>query len=157
MARLLADRLAEVWAEPGRTGSGVVLGDHGILTARHVVADARGENDVVARVVRPGAVTAAWTPMEIAWEDPDWDLALLVVDERGHENWSAPQSPSPSFVTLGTAEEAGCETEDRIEWQRQEFMVVNGGRGEDDAADNGFDGTEKQAEEDDGFKGDVCG
>ena len=111
MARLWADRLAEVWAEPGRTGSGVVLGDHGILTARHVVEDARGENDVVARVVRPGAVTAAWTPMEIVWEDPDWDLALLlVVDEPEHENWSTPQSPSPSFVTLGTAEEAGCET-----------------------------------------------
>lgn len=95
MARLWADRLAEVWAEPGRAGSGVVLGDHGILTARHVVEDARGENDVLARVVRPGAETATWTRMEIAWEDPDWDLALLVVDESGREIWSAPQSPSP--------------------------------------------------------------
>ncbi len=95
MARLWADRLVEVWAEPGRAGSGVVLGSHGILTARHVVEDARGENDVLARVVRPGVETATWTPMEIAWEDPDWDLALLVVDESGHEIWSAPQSPSP--------------------------------------------------------------
>ena len=109
MVRLWADRLAEVWAEPGRAGSGVVLGDYGILTARHVVEDARSENDVVARVVRPGAETATWAPMEIAWEDPDWGLALLVVAESGHEIWSAPQSPSPLFVTLGTADEAACE------------------------------------------------
>jgi trypsin-like peptidase/Sel1 repeat-containing protein len=109
MARLWDDRLAEVWAEPGRAGSGVVVGDHGILTARHVVKDARGENDVLARVVCPGAETATWTPMEIAWEDPDWDLALLVVDESAHESWSAPRSPSPPFVTLGTAHEAACE------------------------------------------------
>jgi hypothetical protein len=109
MARLWTDRLAEVRAEPGRAGSGVVLGDHGILTARHVVEDARGENDVFARVVRPGAKRATWTPMEIAWEDSDWGLALLVVDESGHEFWSAPRSPSPLFVALGPAYEAAGE------------------------------------------------
>ena len=31
------DRLAEVWAPPGKAGSGVVIGTCGVLTARHVI------------------------------------------------------------------------------------------------------------------------
>jgi len=61
------------------------------------------------------------------------------------------------FFFDGEAEEAGGEAEDGVEGQGEEFMVVDGGRGEDDAAEHGLDGAEEQAKEDDGFKGDVGG
>ena len=61
------------------------------------------------------------------------------------------------FFFDGKAEESGGEAEDGVEGQGEEFMVVDGGDGKDDAAEHGFYGAEEQAEEDDGFKGDVGG
>jgi hypothetical protein len=65
------DRLAEVWAEPGRAGAGVVVGAAGVLTARHVVKGALNGGTVLARVVRPGVATADWVPMRVLAEDAD--------------------------------------------------------------------------------------
>jgi len=112
-----AERLAEVWASPGKAGSGVVVGDDGVLTARHVVAGALEGGETLARVVQPGPVTTPWTAMRVKWEDARWDLALLVVDSqvdggdgRANATWRAPASPSPVVVRLGTAAERDCET-----------------------------------------------
>jgi hypothetical protein len=107
------DRLAEVWAAPGKAGAGLVVGAETVLTARHVLAGALKGGDVMARVVRPGAATAGWVQMVVLAEDQAWDVALL----RPHHGsggddapeWLKPSSPSPAFVRLGTSAEAGCE------------------------------------------------
>lgn len=106
------DRLAEVWASPGYAGAGVIVGGSGVLTARHVVADACSANSrVLARAVRPGEPTAGWVTMKVPWHDPAWDLALLQVDSNAEDAkaWKTPQSPPVVFACLGTASEPGCE------------------------------------------------
>ncbi len=109
------DRLAEVWAEPGKAGAGVVIGAAAVLTARHVVAGALARGSVLARVIRPGARTADWVPMTVRAEDADWDVALLGVNNGNAgagdsgPRWQIPSSPSPVFVRLGTSAEHGCE------------------------------------------------
>ena len=109
------DRLAEVWADPGKAGAGVVVGVAAVLTARHVVAGALDRRRILARVVRPGARTADWVPMTVLAEDADWDVALLGVsdsDVAGGDSlrrWLGPTSPSPVFVRLGTSAEHDCE------------------------------------------------
>ena len=109
------DRLAEVWAEPGKAGAGVVIGDAAVLTVRHVVVGALDRGSILARVVRPGALTADWVPMTVLAEDADWDVALLGVchGNAGEGDfgpqWMAPSSPSPVLVRLGTSAELGCE------------------------------------------------
>jgi hypothetical protein len=106
------DRLAEVWAAPGKAGAGVVVGADTVLTARHVLAGALADSPVLARVVRPGTVAAEWVPMQILGEDDAWDVAVLVADpesERGAPGWLQPASASPKVVRLGTAAELGCE------------------------------------------------
>ena len=70
------DRLAEVWAEPGKAGAGVVIGMAAVLTARHVVAGALDRGRILARVVKPG-IRTDWVPMTVLAEDADWDVALL--------------------------------------------------------------------------------
>jgi hypothetical protein len=115
VAAIWDDRLAEVWATPGNAGTGVVVGAAAVLTARQVVAGALYGGNILSRVVRPGATVAAWVPMTVLAEDPDWDVALLGVDQSGgddHESkpeWSAPSSPPPVFVRLGISVERGCE------------------------------------------------
>ena len=108
-----SDRLAEVWASPGRAGAGVVVGDRGVLTARHVVEDALDTEGsrVLARVVRPGALVGAWVPMRVAWDDSEWDVALLAVDVTVSEadRWLVPNSPPVVVVVLETDAEPGCE------------------------------------------------
>ena len=93
MTTIWDDRLAEVWAAPGKAGAGVVVGAAAVLTARHVVAGALDGGSILARVVRPGAVTADWVPMMVLAEDADWDVALLGVDHgerRGRRRlWAA--------------------------------------------------------------------
>jgi TPR repeat protein len=108
------DRLAEVWAPPGKAGSGVVIGTCGVLTARHVIeAVATGvqAGPVLARVVRRGS-PPAWVPMRIAGEDAAWDLAVLHVDQEAPEaaGWVRPVSGSPVVVTVGGSSERGCES-----------------------------------------------
>ena len=110
---LWTDRLAEVWAAPDHAGAGVVVGREGVLTARHVVADALGgdRRGVLARVVRPGGSVAAWAPMRVEWEDGSWDLALLTLDRDSAEAalWEAPSSGEPVVVELGVNVERHCE------------------------------------------------
>jgi Trypsin-like peptidase domain len=110
---LWLDRLAEVWAAPGHAGAGVVVGREGVLTARHVVANALGGDGrrILARVVRPGRSVATWAPMRVDWEDRAWDLALLTVDGESAEadSWEAPTSAEPVVVQLGVSVERHCE------------------------------------------------
>ena len=107
------DRLAEVWASPGFAGAGVVVGTTGVLTARHVVAEAIAapEGRVLARVVRPGLATGEWVPMRPAWEAAEWDVALLVVGTAPEDAqmWQAPASPAVVVAALGASAEPGCE------------------------------------------------
>ena len=116
MAAIWDDRLAEVWAAPGRAGAGVVIGTTAVLTARHVVSGALDGGKILSRVVKPGAVTANWVPMTVLAEDRDWDVALLGVDQgsgvgRGgsEQEWLKPSSLSPVFVRPGTSIEHDCE------------------------------------------------
>ena len=115
MTSLWRDRLAEVWASPGRAGSGVVVGLEGVLTARHVVAAAliSADGQILARVVRAGEETASWVPMTCPWDDESWDLALLAVDRDSSEAaaWLTPTEGSePVVVQLGASAEPRCET-----------------------------------------------
>ncbi len=110
---LWQDRLAEVWAPPGRAGAGVVIGQRGVLTARHVIEDSlrrEGERPL-ARVVRPGVVVGDWVPMTVAWESDGWDVALLAVDPEASEadRWLIPDSPAVVIARLGHNAEAACE------------------------------------------------
>ncbi len=107
------DRLAEVWAPPGKAGSGVVIGACGVLTARHVidaVATGAQTGPVLARVIRRGLPRPTWVPMRIASEDAAWDLAVLQVDQEAPEaaGWIRPVSGSPVVVTVGGSPECNC-------------------------------------------------
>ena len=113
MGSLWDDRLAEVWALPGRAGSGVVVGTFGVLTARHVIADVvdvSAADGVLARVVRQGA-PPAWVPMRVVAHAVEWDLAVLEVDQDRPEAaaWVPPVSPSPVLVSVGAGSVEGCE------------------------------------------------
>jgi len=116
MAAIWDDRLAEVWAAPGKAGAGVVVGDAAVLTARHVVAGALDGGNILSRVIRPGAAAAEWVPMTVLAEDGDWDVAVLGVADRSEagggdsrRQWLTPLSPPPVFVRLGTSAERDCE------------------------------------------------
>ena len=116
MAAIWDERLAEVWATPGKAGAGVVVGDAAVLTARHVVAGAASGGKILSRVIKPGSETAAWVPMTVLAEDPDWDVAVLGIagcsEERAGDSgreWLTPSSSPPVFVRLGTSAERGCE------------------------------------------------
>ncbi len=90
------DRLVEVWAAPGRAGAGVLVGQIGVLTARHVLEDALARPDggrVLARSVLPGETVGEWVPMRVRWDDEGWDVALLEVDSdsMGADRWLEPQ------------------------------------------------------------------
>jgi hypothetical protein len=107
------ERLAEVWAPPGRAGSGVAIGAFGVLTVRHVVAgvvDGTAAGQVLARVVRRGT-PPTWVPMRVVADAPQWDLAVLEVEPSRPEaaTWVRPVSPSPTVVTVGGASEEGCD------------------------------------------------
>ncbi len=115
MGSIWDDRLAEVWAPPGRAGSGAVIGTCGVLTARHVidaVATGKQPGPVLARVIRRGSPPPAWVPMRIAGEDAAWDLAVLHVDQEAPEaaEWVRPVSGSPVVATVGGSSERGCES-----------------------------------------------
>ena len=113
MGSMWDDRLAEVWAPPGRAGSGVVVGAHGVLTARHVVAEVlkgSASSGVLARVVRRGSPTT-WVPMRVVADAPDWDVVVLEVEPSRPEAaaWERPASPSATVVAVGGTSEESCE------------------------------------------------
>jgi len=116
MRAIWDDRLAEVWASPGRAGAGVVVGAAAVLTARHLVAGALDRGKILSRVVKPGAATAEWVPMTVLAEAGDWDVAVLGVDygsgggsdDFGPE-WLKPSSLPPVFVRLTASVERDCE------------------------------------------------
>ena len=115
MGSIWDDRLAEVWAPPGKAGSGVVIGTCGVLTARHVidaVATGAQTGPVLARVIRRGSPPPAWVPMRIAGEDAAWDLAVLHVNQEAPEaaGWVRPVSGSPVVVAVGGSSERDCES-----------------------------------------------
>ena len=115
MGSIWDDRLAEVWASPGKAGSGVVIGTCGVLTARHVidaVATGAQTGPVLGRVIRRGSPPPAWLPMRIAGEDAAWNLAVLHVDQEAPEaaGWVLPVSGSPVVVTVGRSTERDCES-----------------------------------------------
>jgi hypothetical protein len=91
----------------------VVVGTTGVLTARHVVGDALAAKNgrVLCRVVRAGSVTTRWVAMRVVWDAPEWDIALIAVNENaeGAERWLAPVSPDVVVVALGSVSEPGCE------------------------------------------------
>lgn len=106
------DRLVEIWAWPDKAGSGVAFGGGGVLTARHVVADAIGNSKrggILARLVRRGEVTSSWVTMRLVADDREWDLAILEVDSSVMQSWPGPLSPSPVVAAVGTAVERDCE------------------------------------------------
>ena len=92
----------------------MAVGARGVLTARHVVAQAvvgyrRGR--LLARVVRRGKPLSSWVAVRVVEDDPDWDLAVLEVDPTGPgaEAWVVPNSSSPAVAEVGAAVENGCE------------------------------------------------
>jgi Trypsin-like peptidase domain len=109
----LDDRVAEVWASPGRVGAGLVVGQNGILTARHIVASTLDDEraTVLARIVRRGQRILQWVPMMVVWESAEWDLALLVVDssKKPSGSWVPPVSEQPVAVILGAGAQQNCE------------------------------------------------
>ena len=97
------DRLVDIRAA-GRGGSGIVLGDRGVLTARHVVSDALNAPDtepIMARIVdrRDGSVSG-WVNLECVAEDDRLDLAVLEVDQEA--TWTPPTSERPVIVAVET-------------------------------------------------------
>ncbi|MCI3152936.1 hypothetical protein ELQ39_14420 [Streptomyces sp. GB4-14] len=114
MRSVWTDRLAEVWAPPGKAGSGVVLGEFGVLTARHVVQavmDGSQTGQVLGRVIRRGA-PPAWAPMRLVGGDAEWDLVVLHVDQEAREatSWVRPASASPVVATVSASSEPDCES-----------------------------------------------
>ena len=107
---LFADRLAEIWAEPGKAGTGVAVGARGILTARHTVEGALNSADgIQVRIVPTGAVETSkpvWVYADCVWSEPDWDAALL--QARDHPGWVRPQTRTPVLVALDSRPEPDC-------------------------------------------------
>ena len=85
-------RVCELYtAGPGAegSGSGYLLGDRLVLTARHVIAPAvpKAGGRVLVRPV--GA--SGWLPARVEWADADADAALVRVEEEG---WREPTGES---------------------------------------------------------------
>ncbi|GFJ95562.1 S1 family peptidase [Phytohabitans rumicis] len=100
--RLWDSRLAEVWAWPGRAGSGVAIGARGVLTAHHVVAQASREprpGGVLVRLIRRGEPAPRWVNARVLAADSAWDLAILEVEPDADDapGWAAPPSAEPGW------------------------------------------------------------
>jgi TPR repeat protein len=109
MHSLWTDRLAEIWAEPGNAGSGVIVGGSSVLSARHVIANASPAGKILARIVRADGAAGSWVASRIAWESTAWDLAMLSPLDADEAGWLRPTSSSPSIVRLDPRVRPGCE------------------------------------------------
>jgi hypothetical protein len=95
-------RLVEIWSErsdgEGCCGSGWVLGDRGVLTARHVVA-----GTAILQVRRADAQSpAAWVDAAVRWQHPTLDVAIVAITPHGDQRWERPAGPSPPLAGVGT-------------------------------------------------------
>ena len=112
------EQLVEVWAEAadgrGKSGSGWVVGQSGVITCRHVLDRylAEAENnpegfngsDGQARIqIRPAASSSAsaWVDCAIVWMHPARDLVLLRVTPRAGQSWDAPKGRSSRLTGTG--------------------------------------------------------
>ncbi|MGA4792455.1 S1 family peptidase, partial [Nocardia sp. AB354] len=108
LGRVLADRVVEVWAEPHQAGAGIAIGSRGVLTARHVIADALPSGRILVRIVPTGRLPTSvpeFIPVAQVWDDAVWDLAVLRVDDA---RWPEPGPPSPAVVWLDARPEPEC-------------------------------------------------
>lgn len=119
-----ADRLVEVWAEPGEAGAGIILDERVVLTAHHIVAPASASADgsgaVLARVVIPHQHCGHWVAMRVAWGSAEWDVAVLVPAEPAartevaaigfSSDWRVPETPRPDIVRLSDLSARLCES-----------------------------------------------
>jgi tetratricopeptide (TPR) repeat protein len=99
----IPQRLVEVWAADrsgrGRSGSGWVVGQRGVLTARHVLEPSAE----VVQVRRADAEAAeAWADAALRWRHPVLDVALLEVVPGEGQRWDPPRDPSPRLAGVGT-------------------------------------------------------
>jgi TPR repeat protein len=111
---LFVDRLVQIWAKPGKVGTGVVFGGRGILTARHVVEGALNDVDGIrVRIVPTGAMETTspeWVSAQVcAWthQKSRWDVALLQVGDDV-DGWVVPWTLPPVIVALDNRPEPGC-------------------------------------------------
>src|SRR5215813_6195906 len=112
-------RLVEVWAMgadgTGCSGSGWVVGHHGVLTCRHVVepylsglehAAGLPGSAIPALQIRLAAASqpSDWVNCRLAWPDPasrTADVVLLEISADAGQVWQPPTSPSPRLAALG--------------------------------------------------------
>jgi hypothetical protein len=102
------DRIVEIHAgePPGKTGSGILVSDRHVLTARHVtVVNKVPVHSVLVRPVEDGRTVTGrlvWTSQHL-----DADLALV---EISTPDWLSPESRSPRWGRLvGRAPRVPCE------------------------------------------------
>ena len=107
---LFADRLVQIWAEPGKIGTGVAVGARGILTARHIVEGALNSADgIQVRIVPTGAVETSepvWVHADCVCDNADWDAAVL--QARDDTGWVTPQTKTPVLVALDSRPVPDC-------------------------------------------------
>ena len=97
-------RLVEVWsASTGKSGSGWVVGERGVLTCAHVVGDPALVQVRVARADTPDA----WVDAETCWQHPTLDVVLLKVVPAPGQRWAVPVAASPRLADIGTRAIAG--------------------------------------------------
>src|SRR5262245_14445029 len=102
------ERLVEVWAEAddgrGKSGSGWVVGQRGVITCRHVLdrylADAKnnpqgfnGSGGQARIQIRPATASSAsaWVDCAVAWMHPARDLVLLQITPQAGQSWKYPK------------------------------------------------------------------
>src|SRR5689334_12248688 len=101
------ERLVEVWAAGadgrGKSGSGWIVGQSGVVSCRHVLDRylASTEGDVSgseggpgqARIqIRQAKATSpdAWIDCAVVWQHPARDLVLLRITPRTGQSWESP-------------------------------------------------------------------
>jgi hypothetical protein len=92
-------------AGKGARGAGWALGTHGVLTARPVVAGMLdGDEAECLAVPDPQPGSEAFN-CSVEWDDPERDLALLIIEEQQQALWASTVGvdPGPVLAEPGTA------------------------------------------------------